>query len=187
MAVTKKLRKAVSARDYVGIRDALWSRIALDPNFSKGFPESLNYCFEQGILEKDLYEEHDNRPTSDEVSNDNFSALCGELSTNFSKERLEKIKEIGRKLYPVEEKPKSQTSTQTSGTRRTTVSSTKSDNADSGLLIAVGAGILIGAIGGGILGGLLLKKAVVGAIAGAAIGVGVGAGIGKASSTKYGD
>lgn len=179
MAVTEKLREAVSSRDYVGIRDALWSRIALDPNFSKGFPESLNYCLEQGILEKDLFEEHDNRPMSDEVSNDNFSALCGELSTNFSKERLEKIKEIGRKLYPVEEKPKSQTSTQTSGTHRTTASSAKNDSADSGLLIAVGAGVLLGAIGGGILGGLLLKKAVLGAVAGAAIGAGVAAGVGK--------
>ncbi len=179
MAVTEKLKEAVSSRDFDGIRDALWSRIALDPNFSKGFPESFNYCLEQGILEKDLFEEHDNRPMSDEVSNDNFSELCGELRTNFSKERLEKIKEIGRQLYPVEEKPKSQTSAQTSETHRTTSSSTKSDSSDSGLLIAVGAGILLGAIGGGILGGLLLKKAFVGAIAGAAIGVGVGAAVAK--------
>ena len=176
MAVTEKLREAVSSRDYVGIRDALWTRIALDPNFSKGFPESWNYCLEHGILETDLYEEHDNRPMSDEVSNGNFSALCGELSTNFSKERLEKIKEIGRKLYPVEEKPKSQTSAHSSENHRTTASSSKSDSGDSGILIAVGAGILIGAIGGGLLGGLLLKKAVIGAFAGAAIGAGIGAG-----------
>ena len=182
MAVSEKLKEAVSSRDYVGIRDALWSRIALDPNFSKGFPESLNYCLEQGILEKDLYEEHDNRPMSDEIFNDNFSALCGELSTNFSKERLEKIKEIGRKLYPVEEKAKSQTSSHSIETHRTTTTSSNNDTGDSGLLLAVGARILIGAIGGGILGGLLLKNAVIGAIAGAAIGAVVG--VGKTFSNK---
>lgn len=184
MAVSEKLKDAVSSRDYVGIRDALWSRIALDPNFSKGFPESLNYCLEQGILEKDLYEEHDNRPMSDEVSNDNFSALCGELSTNFSKERLEKIKEIGRKLYPAEEKSQSQISSHSTERHRTMTSSSSNDTGDSGLLFAVGAGILIGAICGGILGGLLLKKAVIGAVAGAAIGAGVGTGVGKTLSNK---
>ena len=39
-------------------------------------------------------------PTADEVTNDNFAKLCDQLRINFSKERLEKIKEIGRKLYP---------------------------------------------------------------------------------------
>lgn len=184
MAVTEKLKEVVSTRNYVGIRDALWSRISLDPNFSKGFLESWNYCLEQGIQEKDLYEDHDNRPMSDEVSNDNFSALCGELSTNFSKERLEKIKEIGRKLYPVEEKPESQTSSISTDIHRTITSSSSSGSEDSGLLFAVGAGLLIGAIGGGILGGLLFKKAILGAVAGAAIGAGVGVGIGKTTSNR---
>lgn len=177
MAVSEKLKKAVSEKDYVAIRDALWSRIALDPNFTKGFPESLEYCYQNGISENDLFEKHDERPMSDEVTNDNFSSLCGELSTNFSKERLEKIKEIGRKLYPVkEEKPVSQNPYKSTEThRQTTASSSSGESGDSGLLLAVGAGILIGAIGGGILGGLLFKKALIGAIAGAAIGAGAGA------------
>ena len=175
MSVSEKLKTAVANRDFVAIRDSLWSRIALDPNFTKGFPESWNYCVQNGISESAIYEAHDGRPMSDEVTNDNFSALCGELSTNFSKERLEKIKEIGRKLYPVrEENPVSQTSTRTGNTgtshRSTTSYSQKNDGGDSGLFFAVGAGILIGALGGGIIGGLLFKKAVIGAITGAAIG-----------------
>lgn len=42
---------------------------------------------------------HDNRPMSDKVTNENLALLCGQLRTNFSKERLDKIKEIGKKLY----------------------------------------------------------------------------------------
>ena len=174
MAVTEKLKEAVSLRDYVGIRDALWSRIALDPNFSKAFPESWNYCLEQGILEKDLYEEHDNHPMSDEVSNDNFSALCGELSINFSKERLDKIKEIGRKLYPAtEEKIHSQTSpTQNNGYRRSNKApSSNQKDGDSGLLPKFCICVALGAISGGLIGGLLFKKAIIGTIAGAALGL----------------
>ena len=99
--VSDNLKKSVSEKNIVAIRDGLWSRIALDPNFTDGFPESWDYCLKNGISESELYENHDNRPMSDEVSLENFSKLCGQLRTNFSKERLEKIKEIGRKLYPI--------------------------------------------------------------------------------------
>ena len=99
--VSKNLKKAVEEKNIVAIRDGLWSRITLDPNFTEGFPKSLEYCLNNGISESELYEIHDNRPISDEVSLENFSKLCGQLRTNFSKERLEKIKEIGRKLYPI--------------------------------------------------------------------------------------
>lgn len=184
MGIINELKSDVASRNIANIRIDLWGCIGGDPSCSQDFVENWNYCIENGITESELYEIHDNRPISGEITDENFALLCGQLRSNFSKERLEKIKEIGRKLYPVEEKPKSQTSTQTSGTHRTTASSAKTDSADSGLLIAVGAGVLLGAIGGGILGGLLLKKAVLGAVAGAAIGAGVGAGMGKASSNK---
>ena len=182
MSVSEKLKKAVSEKDLVSIRDGLWSRIALDPNFKKGFPESLEYCLNNGISESDLFENHDGRPMSDEITNENFSALCGELSTNFSKERLDKIKEIGRKLYPpTEEKPHSQTiGPQSNGKQRThTTSSANQSNGDSGFLIA---GLAIGAIAGGLFGGLIFGKAVavgIGAIAGAAAGGAVGATLSK--------
>lgn len=158
MAVSEKLKKAVSEKNYVTIRDALWSRIALDPSFTKGFPESLEYCYINGISENDLFEKHDARPMSGEVTNDNFSNLCGELSTNFSKERLEKIKEIGRKLYPVsEEKPVSQNPYKSTEThRQTTASSSSGESGDSGLHF----GLFIGAAIGAAIGGYIVKKAV---------------------------
>ena len=99
--VSEQMKQAVNEKNIVEVRDKLWSRIALDPNFSKGhFDENLKYCHEHGISDNNIFEKHDNRPMSDEISNDNFSNLCGQLCTNFSKERLEKIKEIGKKLYP---------------------------------------------------------------------------------------
>ncbi|HBB13436.1 MAG TPA: hypothetical protein DCZ76_04080 [Treponema sp.] len=182
MSVSEKLKKAVAEKDFVAIRDSLWSRIALDPNFTNGFAESWEYCLNSGISESDLYENHDNRPMSDEITNENFSALCGELSTNFSKERLNKIKEIGRKLYPpTDEKIRSQTSgTQNSGQRRTpTGSASNKSDGDSRLLIA---GLAIGAIAGGLLGGFIFGKAVaagIGAITGAAVGGAAGAKLSK--------
>ncbi len=184
MGIINALKSDVASRNIANIRIDLWGCIGGDPGFSKDFLENWNYCIENGITESELYEMHDNRPISNEITNDNFTLLCGQLRSNFSKERLDKIKEIGRKLYPIEEKPKSQTSTHTSGTHRTTTSSSKNDSTDSGLFIAVGAGVLLGAIGGGLLGGLLLKKAVLGAVAGAAIGAGIGAGVAKKTSNK---
>ena len=177
MSVSEKLKKAVLEKDLVSIRDGLWSRIALDPNFTKGFSESWNYCIENGISESDLFEKHDGRPMSDEITNESFSALCGELSTNFSKERLDKIKEIGRKLYPpTEEKPHSQTSgTQNNGPQKNCKdTSAKQSDGVSGLF----TGLAIGAVAGGFLSGLIFGKAIavgVGAIVGTAIGGIVGA------------
>lgn len=184
MSVSKELIKNVAEKNIIAIRNDLLGNIPFDLNFSKDFKESYDYCLNNGITEDMLYAEHDGRELSDDITEENFDKLHAQLRTNFSKERLEKLKEIGRKLYPVEEKPKSQTSTHTSGTHRTSTSSSKSDSTDSGLLIAVGAGVLLGAIGGGLLGGLLLKKAVLGAVAGAAIGAGIGVGVAKKSSNK---
>ena len=188
MSVSDNLKKSVSEKNIVAIRDGLWSRIALDPNFTDGFPENWDYCLNNGITESDLYENHDNRPMSDEVSLENFSALCGQLRTNFSKERLNKIKEIGRKLYPpTEEKTQSQTSnTQSSGQRRTVTSSASNQSdGDSGLLIA---GLAIGgAFAGGLLGGFIVWKAVevgIGAIAGVAVGAIAGVAVGAIAGAK---
>lgn len=177
MSISEELKKDVAEKNISAIRNDLLGNIPFDLNFSKDFKESLDYCLKNGISDDLLYVEHDGRELSDEVSKSNFDNLHAQLRTNFSKERLEKIKEIGRKLYPVkEEKPVSQNPYKSTEThRQTTASSSSGESGDSGLLLAVGAGILIGAIGGGILGGLLFKKALIGAIAGAAIGAGAGA------------
>lgn len=99
--INKEIKNYVAAKNIEGIRADLWIYIGVDPNFTKDFIENLNYCLRNGISESELYENHDGRSMSDEVTNDNFAKLCDQLRINFSKERLEKIKEIGRKLYPI--------------------------------------------------------------------------------------
>ena len=99
--VSEEIKNYVAAKNVEGIRADLWIYIGIDPNFTKDFIENLNYCLKNGISENELYENNDGRSMSDEVTNDNFAKLCDQLRINFSKERLEKIKEIGRKLYPI--------------------------------------------------------------------------------------
>ena len=185
MSVSKNLKNAVTSKNIVDIRDCLWSRIVLDSNFSKGFPEIWQYCIDNGISEDELFEPHDNRPMSDELSNENFSALCGELSTNFSRERLEKIKEIGRKLYPVtEEKTESQTLENKNAVHHKSSSSSGQDDGNSGLCVV---GLAVGAVAFGTLGWAIFGKAVavgIGVVAGAALGGTVGTSVGRKSSKK---
>lgn len=179
MTVSSELKDDVAAKNIDAIRDDLWARITLDPNFTSGFPESWQYCLENGISESELYQEHDGRDVNLEPTVKNFALLCGHLSTNFSRERLEKIKEIGRKLYPVaEEKSASQTERRSAEKTKQKGRESSFDSVDSGLWVA----IAIGAISGGILGGAIFGKAVavgVGAIIGAAAGGAVGGNFSK--------
>ena len=101
ISINEEIKDYVATKNIEGIRADLWVYIGIDPNFTKDFIENLNYCLKNGISESELYENHDNRPMSDKVTIDNFAKLCDQLRINFSKERLEKIKEIGRKLYPI--------------------------------------------------------------------------------------
>ena len=101
ISINEEIKDYVATKNIEGIRADLWVYIGIDPNFTKDFIENLNYCLKNGISENELYENHDGRSMSDEVAIDNFAKLCDQLRINFSKERLEKIKEIGRKLYPI--------------------------------------------------------------------------------------
>ena len=87
MSVSDKLKTDVAARNLTAIRGDLWSRITIDPNFTDGFPEGWQYCLDNGITEAELYQEHDGRDIDLEPTGENFDFLCGQLSTNFSKER----------------------------------------------------------------------------------------------------
>ena len=181
MSVSDKLKTDVAARNLVAIRDDLWSRIVLDPNFTDGFPESWKYCLDNGITEEELYEKHDGRDIDLELTGENFDLLGGQLRTNFSKERLDKMKEIGRKLYPVnEEKSESQTSAHVDGKTKPTDKEPSSDSGEAGLLLA---GIAIGAVAGGIIGAAIFGKAVAAAV-GAVIGAAAGGTIGAKQSKK---
>ncbi|MGL4986601.1 MAG: hypothetical protein ACRC5H_05615 [Treponemataceae bacterium] len=158
MSVSKNLQEAVSLKDIAKIRDRLWTCIALDPNLTGDFPESWKYCLDNGVSEAAIYETHDGREISNEATEENFGLLCGQLCTNFSKERLSAIKEIGKELYPPlkSESSKDQThqnNTSTNGSKRQKESSASSseDALPVGLIIAVAAAVVVGAI-------LLFKK-----------------------------
>lgn len=100
MNVSEELKKDVAEKNIPAIRDDLWSCIAFDCNFTREFKWAWDYCLGNGIAEQEIYESHDGRSLSSEATKENFDKLCGELGSNFSKERLDKIREVGRKLYP---------------------------------------------------------------------------------------
>ena len=100
ISISEEIKNYVAEKNIPAIRDYLWGCIAFDPNFTTKCKDCLDYCQQNGITDDLLYAEHDGRELNDEISEENFDKLCGQLRTNFSKERLEKIKEIGRKLYP---------------------------------------------------------------------------------------
>ena len=161
MSVSEKLKTAVMAKDISAIRDCLWSRIVLDPNFTNGFPESWKYCLDNGIAEAELYEPHDGRPLTEDVSDDNFSALSGQLRTNFSRERLDTIKRIGRALYPPKPNEVNGTASVSSGPPR---------SYDAKQIFISCAAAAIGVAVGGAVGGFLLRRVLIGAIVGGVAG-----------------
>lgn len=158
MSVSEKIKQSVASKDIRAVRDGLWSCIVLDPNLTKSFADCWAYCKDNGISEDELYEKHDNRPMSDEISDENFSQLCGQLSTNFSKERLDKIKEIGRKLYPLEEDK----------SPRKEESLVDMIQEKKEIICGAVAGAVIGRVAGGVVGGVI--GGVVGGVVGASIG-----------------
>lgn len=161
MSVSERLKTSVKARDISAIRDCLWSRLVLDPNFTKGFPESWKYCLDNGIIESELYEPHDGRPLPENVSDDNFSALSGQLSTNFSRERLNAIKRIGRALYPPKSDEGYDTVSASSGGSRAHLVRQ---------IVVASAAAALGVAVGGAVGGFLLRRALMGAIVGGVAG-----------------
>lgn len=162
MSISEELKKDVAEKNISAIRNDLLGNIPFDLNFSKDFKESLDYCLKNGISDDLLYVEHDGRELSDEVSKSNFNNLHAQLRINFSKERLEKIKEIGRKLYPVkEEKPVSQNPYKSTEThRQTTASSSSGESGDSGLHFGLFIGAAIGFAIGFAIGWYIVKEAV---------------------------
>jgi len=165
MSVSANLTKAVSERDMQTIRDCLAACIVVDPNMTRSFPESLRYCREHGISEAELYEYHDGRGLERAETAEAFSALCAELGTNFSSERIEAIRKLGRKLYPATDAPDDEVPPGRNAERR-----------NSGNLVWPILGFAVaGCVVGGVVGGLLLRKAILGAVVGGIAGAAGGA------------
>ena len=108
--VDKKFSDAVSGGNITEIRDMLRNRIQIDHNVTGGmFRECFDYCRKEGIFDS-LYEMQDDREIPSENTEENFKKLVGQLSTNFSRERLEKVISIAKNIWP-EEQSASQAST----------------------------------------------------------------------------
>ena len=169
MSVSENLVKAVSNRDIQSIRDCLAANIVFDHNMTKGFAESLKYCLENGISEAELYERHDGRSLERAETMDAFSDLCGELGTNFSRERIDAIRGLGEKLHPLKHKVADE------GRGSCCAENPKPDIA----LLPLAGFALGGAIVGGLALGLIFKKMLVGAVVGGIAGAVLGKKLGK--------
>lgn len=101
--IDEKFKKALEERDLPKVRDMLCSRLALDHNVTGGmFNEYFEYA-KSMAGENHLFEPHDGRTLSNENTEENFKLLLGQLSTNFSRERLERVLEIAKSVWSQEQ------------------------------------------------------------------------------------
>ena len=108
--IDKKFKEAVSQRNLSSLRDMLRNRLLMDHDVTGGmFKECWDECVREGVAVS-LYQEHDGRPLSGENSESNFNTLVGQLATNFSRERLEKVLSIAKSLWADEQSSSSKES-----------------------------------------------------------------------------
>lgn len=105
---------SIAQKDFVSIRDKLKNRLLMDHDVSGGlFYECWFECEKAGIT-SNIFQEHDGRELSDEITEDNYNALVGQLATNFSEARLRKILYLAKQIWPSEQTSKSKHQTFTS-------------------------------------------------------------------------
>ena len=75
MSVSVNLRNAVSEHNIEDIRGVLWACIAVDPNMTGMFKESLEYVLSNGIFENELFDNDDGESFSTEPTQENFNEL----------------------------------------------------------------------------------------------------------------
>lgn len=97
--VTDNIKKAVASKDLFSIRSYLIALIITDKTLSRNFKDCFEYCLKNGILESQIYEAHDGAKISNEISEDNYKNLRADLNSNFSKQRVEALKQIATQLY----------------------------------------------------------------------------------------
>ena len=98
--IAENLQADIKARDFIDIRLGIGTALQFDHNVFGDFTEIIAFCKANGVQLDDLYEEHDGRNIDLEPSEDSFAELIGQLATNFSEKRLEKVLEIAQKVWP---------------------------------------------------------------------------------------
>lgn len=106
--IDEKFKKAIEEQDISKVQDMLCSRLTLDHDVTGGmFHEYFEYA-KNTAGENHLFEPHDGRALSNENTEANFKLLLGQLSTNFSRERLSRVLEIAKSVWSDEQtSPKS--------------------------------------------------------------------------------
>lgn len=183
MDITNSFKKAVEDGDVKDIRIMLKESLLVDPSF-EDFNQKSNYARNIG----GVYVDHDGRELNSDEStwDDNYmDKLMSQLSTNFSKERVEHLKKVIRKLRPVAARQQAQTSTSYSDSSQRQSSHSSStrpqaprpqtkyqqekhrDKRDGSYR---GAKIAGGAVAGAVVGGAIAAATSATVIGGAAIG-----------------
>lgn len=97
--VTENIKKAVAERDTFKIRSYFVAAILVDKTL-KRLDAGFEYCVKNGISESEIYEPHDGKEISNDVTEDNYKDLRADLNSNFSKERLDMLRKISKQIYP---------------------------------------------------------------------------------------
>jgi hypothetical protein len=102
--INEMLDNALKTKDTQGVRDTLITFIMQDEGFSKGiFDEKVAYCLHHGISEAELFTAYDGavlNTNAGEWTEAYYSSLKTKLRANFSRERLEHLRKVGKKLFP---------------------------------------------------------------------------------------
>ena len=99
MSISAKFKEAVSEKDKISVRIMLKDSLLIDKSF-KDFADMSKYALENGL--SDLYDGHNGKEFLDESqwTEDYLNEEIVSLFRNFSKERIELLKQIISKLYP---------------------------------------------------------------------------------------
>ena len=97
---SKHIENAVANKDFFAMRGCLVANILVDKNLTTIFKEDFEYCLSHGISESEIYEQHNGKDINGDYNKEHYDRLRAELTSNFSKERLDMLKKIAIKLYP---------------------------------------------------------------------------------------
>ena len=91
--------KAVAEKDIFNIQSYLIAAIVADKTL-KRLEATIEYVVKNGIPESEIYDPHNGKEISDDITEENYKKLSSGLNSNFSKERLDMLKKVAAKLYP---------------------------------------------------------------------------------------
>ena len=97
--ITANIKRAVAEKDIFKLQAYLIASIVVDETL-KRLDAGLQYCVKNGIPESEIYEPHDGREISDDITEENYKKLWAGLNSNFSRERVEALRKVAKQLYP---------------------------------------------------------------------------------------